>query len=291
MKITTRCPASCGELIQGWIEGSEKLISYGIDCYSQVTLQEGHDKRQRGYSKAYRMLDKVLRYYGYKEKEGKNLILKIASDIPRGKGMASSTADLAATALAVASFLGKQISETEIAKLCIELEPTDSIVFSDVTLLDHLKGKTIKGFGSFPESRVLMLEGRGAINTLSFRRTNRDELLKKNDSLLKQAMDCFQKGIRDKDLNELGRAATISALAHQEILPKAGLDELREEALRYGAAGINVAHSGTVVGVLYSEDSFDKERFKANISNRPYMKDYISFKDYKIVAGGARLHI
>jgi len=292
MKITTRCPASCGELIQGWIEGSEKLISYGIDCYTQVTLQEGNDKRQRGYSKAYRMLDRVLRYYGYGEKEGKNISLKIASDIPRGKGMASSTADLAATALAAASLLGKQISQLEIAKLCIELEPTDSIVFSDITLLDHLEGKTIRSFGSFPEETgVLLLEGRGTINTLSYRRTNRDELLKRNKALLEKAMNCFQKGMRYKDLKELGRAATISALAHQQLLPKVGLEELWEEAFKLGAAGINVAHSGTVVGLLYSDTSFDKERFVAAVVGKPFMKGYKAIKDYKIVAGGARLQV
>ncbi|MBC8832016.1 propanediol utilization protein, partial [Escherichia coli] len=30
MVIKARCPASCGELLQGWILGGEKLISYPI---------------------------------------------------------------------------------------------------------------------------------------------------------------------------------------------------------------------------------------------------------------------
>ncbi|HAD0256910.1 GHMP kinase, partial [Salmonella enterica subsp. enterica serovar Anatum] len=29
-----QCPASCGELIQGWILGSEKLVSCPVDWYS-----------------------------------------------------------------------------------------------------------------------------------------------------------------------------------------------------------------------------------------------------------------
>jgi len=35
------CPASCGELIQGLINGSEKLISCPIDWYSTVEVKQG----------------------------------------------------------------------------------------------------------------------------------------------------------------------------------------------------------------------------------------------------------
>lgn len=33
-----QCPASCGELIQGWILGSEKLVSCPVDWYSTVAV-------------------------------------------------------------------------------------------------------------------------------------------------------------------------------------------------------------------------------------------------------------
>ena len=290
MKITAICPASCGELIQGWINGGEKLISYGINCYSRVTLQEGFKDNERGYSKSYNMVGKVLQYYGYKEADGKNFALKIDSDIPVGKGMASSTADLAATALATATFLGKEISEAEIASLCIQIEPTDSIVFSNITLLDHLYGRTIQGFGTFPAAKVLLLEGKGTINTIDFRRTNRELSLRKNEALLQKAMVSFEKGIMNTDLKELGKASTISALANQEILYKEGIEKLQEECQRLGAAGINVAHSGTVVGILYSDTDFDVEKFKSVINQRPYMRNYSSIKDYITVAGGAKIH-
>ena len=40
LKVRVKCPASCGELMQGWIEGSEKLISYPINWYSEVVVEE-----------------------------------------------------------------------------------------------------------------------------------------------------------------------------------------------------------------------------------------------------------
>ena len=36
-----QCPASCGELIQGWILGSEKLVSCPVDWYSTVEVDYG----------------------------------------------------------------------------------------------------------------------------------------------------------------------------------------------------------------------------------------------------------
>jgi L-threonine kinase len=102
-------------------------------------------------------------------------------------------------------------------------------------------------------------------------------------------MVSFERGIKEKDLRELGRASTISALANQRILHKEGVEELQEISEILGAAGINVAHTGTVVGIIYTEGEFDLEKFKSIIKKEPYMKNCSSIKDYKIVAGGAKL--
>lgn len=70
--------------------------------------------------------------------------LQVKSTIPVAKGMASSTADIAATIGATAKWLNKSISEAEIAKLCLQLEPTDSTIFESLTLFDHLRGDIIQ---------------------------------------------------------------------------------------------------------------------------------------------------
>ncbi|MDE9448526.1 GHMP kinase, partial [Xenorhabdus bovienii] len=44
------CPASCGELLQGWLLGGEKLISCPINWFSCVSVSEGtpiRHERQR----------------------------------------------------------------------------------------------------------------------------------------------------------------------------------------------------------------------------------------------------
>ena len=48
-----QCPASCGELIQGWILGSEKLVSCPVDWYSTVEVETGKPRNdERPLSRA-----------------------------------------------------------------------------------------------------------------------------------------------------------------------------------------------------------------------------------------------
>src|SRR5690554_5556221 len=141
--ITSRCPGSCGELIEGIIQGSDKLISYPINCYSYVRLSEGRAENRHLYSKAYQAVEKVFEYFGEDISGSKDIKLDIHSEIPQEKGMTSSTADLGATILAASSYLGKTLSQEEIASICISIEPTDSTIFSNITLFDHLKGEYI----------------------------------------------------------------------------------------------------------------------------------------------------
>lgn len=293
MTIQAICPASCGELLQGYIEGGEKLISYSINLFSRVSIIEKNqnDKENipHNYTKAYRMLEKVFKYYGHDEKDYKHLCLKIDSPIPIAKGMASSTADLVATATATAEYLGKAITQEEIAKLSIGIEPTDSIVFSQITLFDHLKGSFYKQYGTFPSCKVLLLEGRDVIDTIDFRKTDRTSIIKSNEKEVAEALFHFQKGIKEQSLKELGKAATISGFANQKILYKEGLEEIHEISQRFGAYGINVAHSGSVIGILYNDTDFDRDGFCHILKDKDFMKSYLSICNYDIIPGGGRI--
>ncbi|WP_051569223.1 GHMP family kinase ATP-binding protein [Alkaliphilus transvaalensis] len=291
--IQAICPASCGELLQGWVLGGEKLISYSIDCYSTVTLVEGEATSKDLYPKAYEMIKKVMEYYQVSTKKSSFLNstfnLTIKSDIPLGKGMASSTADLAATALATATYLGKEITEEEIAQLCVTIEPTDSTVFSKITLFDHLKGSFSRPYGVIPACQVLILEGHERINTMDFRKINRDKMYQQQEKTLKDALAAFELGIETNNLEEIGRAASLSSMANQAILYKEGLKNIIDLAEKNGAVGVNVAHSGTVVGILHQQDSFEEEKFLHEIKKRHYFNNYKAIRKHRIILGGAKI--
>lgn len=286
--IKARCPGSCGELIQGLIYGGEKLISYPINCYSYVTLREGR-KRKNQCTKAYAMVERVFEHYGLNKEYSKDIAINIHSEIPIGKGMASSTADLAATVVATAKYLGKFITEEELAKLCIDIEPTDSTVFREITLFDHMNGGFIKGYGAMPNCKVLLLEGKETIDTVDFHKLDFRDKLKENEENLKKALKLFEKGMEKRDIYSIGKGASISALANQSIIYKEGLEKLCELSYRLGAAGVNVAHSGSVIGIIYEDNKFDKEMFLNRINEDKLMDNYEGVRDYNIVLGGATL--
>ncbi len=286
--ITAICPGSCGELIQGMVDGREMLISYPIDCYSHVTVYEG--KRNKNInSKSYRMLEKVFEFLGYDYKDSLNIALHIESDIPVSKGMSSSTADLVATAKATAEYLSSNITEDDIARLCVEIEPTDSILFSEITLFDHLKGTYKKSYGSIPNFNILLFEGRDKIDTIEFRKTDRRSILKNNEDQISKAIQVFEKGIKNNNLKLIGEAATISAFANQDILYKEGLDKIYDLAMKKGALGINVAHSGTVIGVMYDKYKFQKQAFLYEIMRTDFISYYKNINEHVVVPGGAKL--
>ena len=93
------CPASCGELLQGWMNGGEKLISCPINWYSTVYVNEGEPSPQER-PRMRQMLQRVLSYFGESPRLAESMRIEFDSTIPVAKGLASSTADIAATAVA-----------------------------------------------------------------------------------------------------------------------------------------------------------------------------------------------
>ncbi|WP_051531239.1 hypothetical protein [Clostridiisalibacter paucivorans] len=288
MKVA-RCPGSCGELIQGIILGSEKLISYPINCYSYARILRGARDNELLYPKAYSALEKVFEYFGEDIKISKELKVEIKSEIPVGKGMASSTADLGATILAATKYLKKDISEQEIARICLSIEPTDSTLFSAITLFDHLDGKYIKKYSKNMSCKVLIMEGIDMVDTVEFRKVDKKSILKKNTAKITQALKNIELGIWTDDLRKIGQGAILSALANEDILKKPGLSIIIERALKLGAYGVNIAHSGSVVGIIYDDRYFDKEAFLQNIRTESFMNSYINIGEYETVKGGPEI--
>lgn len=288
-KILARCPGSCGELIQGIILEGEKLISYPINCYSYVKIEEGHRNNEAYYPKAYQALDKVLDYFGEDPILAEKLRIEIQSEIPKEKGMASSTADLGATLLAATKYLEREISPEEMVKLCLKIEPTDSTLFPHLTLFDHIKGQYKKSYQKQLNCKVLVLEGRQAIDTLEFHKIDRKSILEGNAPQMNRAIQRIEIGIEKEDLREIGQGAILSALANEKILKKPGLEKIIPRALNLGAYGVNIAHSGSVVGILFHEKYFDKEAFLGQLEGENFYKDYISVKEHSTVKGGAEI--
>ncbi len=245
-------PGSCGEIVQGTCSGRNFLVSCPVNWYSRVTVSIERGIKTTVYPpgcfKAARAVRLMLDALGCPEF---GAVVTVSSSLPVGKGMASSTADIAAACYAVAAALGSRPEPERVAEIALSIEPTDGTFSPGITLFDHVRGRVFEVLGSPPSMGILAVDFGGEVDTLEFnRRPDLPYLNRLNEPELAKALALVRLGIEKGDPWAVGEGATISALANQRILPKPGLEELIEFATRIGAYGVNVAHSGTVAGIL-----------------------------------------
>ncbi|MGL5711835.1 MAG: cobalamin biosynthesis protein [Paraclostridium sp.] len=288
MKAYGICPASCGEFVQGFIKDTEYLSSYAIDRYSIVTLEEKNIEVKRGPFKARNAIEKVFEHFRIPIKESRNISIDINTQIPTGKGMASSTADIGSTIKATLSIIGKTLDEYEISKLATKIEPTDSIYIRENTVFNPLNGQVIKNLGSLEKGKVLILEPDSTLNTKKIRnRYDYVELKTKNKGMINEAFSLLEEGIKSQNLRIIGEACNISSIANENIHKKEYLKKIMDISKEYGACGVNIAHSGTVVGILL-EDDMDGNELRNRLIDSNINKKYKKIYTANIVAGGLR---
>lgn len=281
------CPASCGELLQGWILGGEKLVSCPIDWYSFVSVEQGRPlTRERPRMR--QMLQKVLQHLDILPDASRFLRIEYQSTIPVGKGLASSTADIAAVAQATARFYGHELSPDALAKLCVAVEPTDSTLFPSLTLFDHQTAQTQITLDWSPELQLLILESPNVILTEDFHKRDRRGALLAREPQLAEAWRLLTAACEHRDPKRLGEAATLSTIASQDLLPKPGFRELSTLVEKGAIYGVNVAHSGSVVGLIYDERLHDKEFIYHWLQKHQLGQYYPQIHEVCMTGGGVR---
>ena len=123
-------PGTCGELAQGMLDGILCMVTCPIDVYSTATVElspgESGISAPADSPKARRAVSATLDYLGAAGMEAR---LSLDSRLPRGKGMASSTADVAASITATGAALGRELSPAQVAEIALGVEPSDGVMF------------------------------------------------------------------------------------------------------------------------------------------------------------------
>ena len=253
MKAIVRCPGSCGELVQGTAAGMNFLVTCPVTVYSQVSVELSTERKtdlQAG-DKTLQAVRRTLEYLGL---PWQNVEVRIESDLPLGKGMASSSADISAACLATALAVGRRIDPQAICDIALAIEPTDGIFLPGITLIDHVSGKVRRSLGEPPVISLAIFDVGGEVDTIDF--NQRSDLALLNLAKEPQVLDALQmveEGLRTGDCGLIGEGATLSALANQTILFKPALEGIIELSRSFGAIGVNAAHSGTVIGVMFAD--------------------------------------
>ena len=174
----------------------------------------------------------------------------ITNPIPTGKGMGSSSADITAAVGVVGMAAGYPFTPESIASIALSVEPTDGVMFPGIALIDHRRGSIAESLGPPPPLEVIVIDTGGTVDTLEFNRTDRTALWEKVASRTDEALELVREGIRRGAPELVGRGATISARAGNPPELAEWVERAAVFADEQNAAGINVAHSGTVVGIL-----------------------------------------
>jgi L-threonine kinase len=244
-----KVPGSCGELAQGIINGGDLLITCPISWHSAVEFnfsERAGDEKEN--CKSYAAVRNFLSSRGC----GRRFSLKIESQLPRGKGMASSSADIAASCAAAAKALGEAVAPDEIKNIALAIEPTDGVFFPGIVAFDHVRGGTLVNLGEPPKIKLAIFDFGGEIDTIDFnKRADLKPLRRAKQEEFAEAYSLVKEGIATGNPVLVGKGATVSALANQNILPKPHLEKMIIIGNHCGALGVNVAHSGTVAGVLF----------------------------------------
>ena len=250
-----RAPGACGELVQGQLEnGHNFLVSLPIDLWSKAIVKIIADSTSkeihvfpRHKIKTQQALRIALNYLGYSQFM---VDAQIISDIPEGKGLASSTADISAVCLALGDALDLEISPTFISNVARQIEPSDGTMFPDLVVYNHLNCELIEVLGQLPVFNVLIIDFGGEVDTLQYNQAQKLYTVKEKAEF-QSALIQIKESIRTQDLFLLGQAAIQSGRINQRFLPKPRLEEIIDSVIKHGAYGVCVAHSGTVAGVIY----------------------------------------
>ncbi|AZN97989.1 MAG: hypothetical protein EOQ42_00670 [Mesorhizobium sp.] len=186
-------------------------------------------------------------------------ILLLESELPEGKGLASSSADLVATARSIACCFKRRIRTLLIEKLMADIEPSDGVMYPGVVAYQQRACNLLSFLGQMPPLAIVGIDEGGTIKTVDYDQ-RRGEISASRRAEYQGLLDRARIAIPRGDAATIGKIATASALLHQERTPKKHLNSMLKASQATDALGVIVAHSGTMIGILLDRTADDFTR-------------------------------
>lgn len=251
---TARAHGTFGELLQGRLPGgADFLVTFPITRSSQAWFRFDPGGPLQVFpadkTKSLRLAESMLTQHGL----GIGGTLVLDSELPVGKGLASSSADLVATARAVGGALGLDTSPAAVEHWLRRIEPTDGVMHPGIVVFDHRAVRLRSALGALPPTTVVAVDEGGLLDTVAFNRRAKhfsDAETAEYAELLTRLGRAVQAG----DLAAVGAVATRSAVLNQRLVPKRNLTAMLRAAEECGALGVVCAHSGTMLGLLVDDE-------------------------------------
>jgi uncharacterized protein involved in propanediol utilization len=195
------------------------------------------------------------------KKRGKSIggHVEVFNEAPVGQGFGTSTSDVLATIRAVCDAFSEQLAVADIARLVVAAETaSDSVMFDEsAVLFAQREGEIIEDFGKpLPQMLVVGLSVTPdpiSVDTLALKPITYSA---REIGVLGDLRTALREAVFKQDVKLVGRVATMSAEINQKYRPLPNFARIAQLADEVAAAGVQVSHSGSIVGLLF-EDSTD----------------------------------
>ncbi|GAA3716104.1 kinase [Streptomyces tremellae] len=246
-----------GELLQGVLPGgADFLVTFPISLGSRAWFRYIPDGPLKVFpshkTKSLRLARAMCEAQG--AVGGGSLVLD--SGLAVGKGLASSSADLVATARAVGGALGCDTSPAAVEGWLRPIEPTDGVMHPGIVAFEHRAVRLRASLGTLPPATVVAVDEGGRLDTVAFNRRPAHRTPAQRHEYGRLLSD-LTAAVGDGDLARVGAVATRSAVLNQRLAPKRNLDAMIRISAGTGALGVVCTHSGTMLGLLLDEGDPD----------------------------------
>lgn len=251
------CHGTLGELWQGPCEHDGELhiglISLPVRRYSWMHFLPGEDGEPErdldGKDKCRRAIEAYLRLHGRRLPSGR---FSHDSELPVGKGMASSTADVVATVRCLDRVFGLSTPLDALTALLRGIERSDSVFLDRYALYLSGRQQVLREFEHAPRLHACYIDEGGTVETEKLAEPLLRHYRRHLSSYrihLDLAVDAFERG----DAVAICEVATRSAQLAQWVTPKAHLEILLRHRRELGADGVAIAHTGSLLGYLFAQ--------------------------------------
>lgn len=244
--------SSFGEIAQGRLSnGKDFLVTLPIDMWSICNLtcvkRNGPLVINCEYFKSKKIAARLLEKLDITD--GYELTISFSRNIPIGKGLSSSTADMLSTVRALQEIFGFLLRNNTISKMFTSIEPHDGLMHKSSVIYNHRSGTLLNDLLYVPEYWIIAVDLGGHIDTIHFNKklAFTGECLESYDNLYDDIIDAFNK----KDDIAIAECATKST----QLYLRRNADPARQQILdtykKYGSIGVQNTHSGTCIGLLF----------------------------------------
>jgi uncharacterized protein involved in propanediol utilization len=247
--------ASFGEIVQGRTsDGEDFLVTLPVDLWStcELTCTPIHGPLviecdlPKSRATVEQVLERLGLYGGY------HIGIRFTRNIPVGKGLSSSTADMLAALRALQEVFGFLLTNGFVSRLFSEIEPHDALHYNNSVIYNHRKGRLIRDLQYIPSFNVICVDNGGVVDTISY---NKHKVFGSThtqafDVLLEDLIAAF----KTADDAAIAACATRSARLHAEMTDDSFFQRCLDAVDMDGVLGIQATHSGTCAGFLYSSE-------------------------------------